>query len=136
MFFLIAYSISWAAWITLFARHLSPFVGVGRWLYLAAVCAPHGSAVMITAIVCGRAGLRAFYRLTFRRVPFRWVIVAISVPPIVYLTRDAIAIAFHLPHDSFFHHPARTLAALIFGQLVVVLGEEPGWRVAASRFRD
>lgn len=50
-FFLTANSISWAAWITLFARHLSPFVGIGRWLYLAAVCAPHGSAVMITAIV-------------------------------------------------------------------------------------
>jgi hypothetical protein len=94
-FFLTANSISWAAWITLFARHLSPFVGIGRWLYLAAVCAPHGSAVMITAIVHGRAGLRAFYRLTFRRVPFRWVIIAISTPPIVYLIRDAIAVVFH-----------------------------------------
>src|SRR5260370_32139943 len=47
---------------------------------------------------------------------------------IVYVTRDAIVIAFQMPHDSFFHHPPRTLAALIFGQLVVVLGEEPGWR--------
>jgi membrane protease YdiL (CAAX protease family) len=128
MFFLIAYSISWAAWITLFARHLSYRVGGGFGLYLAAVLAPHASAVVITAVERGHSGLRAFYRLVFRRVPFRWVIIAISVPPIVYLTRDAIAIAFHLPHDSFFHHPQRTLAALIFGQLVVVLGEEPGWR--------
>ncbi|HEY2625934.1 MAG TPA: hypothetical protein VGI41_04190 [Candidatus Udaeobacter sp.] len=80
---------------------------------------------MITAIVRGRAGLRAFYRLTFRRVPFRWVIIAISTAPIVYLIRDTIAVVFHLPHDSFFHHPLRQL---IFGQLVVVLGEEPGWR--------
>jgi len=72
--------------------------------------------------------LRAFYRLVIRRVPFRWGIIAIAVPPIVYLTRDAIAITFHLPHASFFHRPPRTLAALIFGQLAVVLGEEPGWR--------
>jgi membrane protease YdiL (CAAX protease family) len=128
MFFLTAYLISWAAWITLFARHLSHLVGLGLWLYLAAVLAPHASAVLITAVERGRPGLQAFYRLVFRGVPFRWGIVAISVPPIVYLTRDAIAIAFHLPHDSFFHHPQRTLAALIFGQLAVVLGEEPGWR--------
>ena len=131
IFFLIAYSISWAAWITLFARHLSHRVGGGFWLYLAAVLAPHASAVVITAVERGRAGLRAFYCLVFRRVPFRWIIIAISVPPIMYLTRDAIAIAFHLPHDSFFHHPQRTLAALIFGQLVVVLGEELGWRGVA-----
>ena len=128
MFFLIAYSISWAAWITLFARHLSHLVGLGLCLYLAAVLAPHGSAVVITAVERGRPGLRAFYRVVFRRVPFRWVVIAISVPPIVYLTRDALTIVFHLPHDSFFHHPPRTLAALIFGQLAVVLGEEPGWR--------
>jgi uncharacterized protein len=128
MFFLIAYSISWAAWITLFARHLSHLVGLGLWLYLAAVLAPHGSAALITAAEGECPGLRAFYRVVFRRVPFRWVIIAISVPPIVYLTRDTITVAFHLPHDSFFHHPPRTLAALIFGQLAVVLGEEPGWR--------
>jgi membrane protease YdiL (CAAX protease family) len=128
MFFLIAYSASWTAWIALFARHVSHLVGVGLWLYLAAVLAPHGSAVVITLVERGLPGLQAFYRLVFRRVPFRWGIFAISVPPMVYLTRDAITIAFHLPSDSFFHHPPRTLAALIFGQLAVVLGEEPGWR--------
>ena len=53
------------------------------------------------------------------------------MPPIVYLTRVTITIASHLPHDSFFHHPARTLAALMFGRLAVVLGEEPGWRAFA-----
>jgi membrane protease YdiL (CAAX protease family) len=128
VFFLIAYLISWTAWITLFARHLSYHAGSGFWLYLVAVLGPHASAVVITAIERGRPGLRAFYRLVFRRVPLRWAIVAISVPPIVYLTRDAIAVAFHLPHTSFFHDPQRTLAALIFGQLAVALGEEPGWR--------
>jgi membrane protease YdiL (CAAX protease family) len=128
LFFLIAYSISWTAWITLSERHLSHLAGLGLWLYLAALLAPHGSAVVVTAVELGRAGLRAFYRVVFCRVPFRWAIVAISVPPIVYLTRDVIAIALHLPHGLFFRHPPRTLGTLILGQLAVVLGEEPGWR--------
>jgi uncharacterized protein len=33
-----------------------------------------------------------------------------------------------LPHGPFFHRPPRTVTALIFGQLIVVAGEEPGWR--------
>ena len=128
MFFLIAYAISWTAWISLFARHLSPFAWPGRWLYLAAVLAPHGAALVSTALEGGRAELGAFYRRIMRRVPFRWAIVAICVPPIIYLVRDAVSVGFHFPHDSFFHRPPRTVTALLLGQLVVVLGEEPGWR--------
>ena len=127
-FFLVAYSISRTAWLTLFVRHLSYRLGYGFWLYLAAVLAPHVSAVAITLIEGGGMGLGAFYRRVFRRVPLRWGIAAISVPPLVYLTRDAITVSFHLPHDSFLQHPHRTLVTLIFGQLAVVFGEEPGWR--------
>ena len=128
MFFFIAYAISWTAWITLFAQHLSPFAWPGRWLYLTAVLAPHGAAVVSTAVEGGRAELRAFYRRVTRQVPFRWAIIAISVPPLIYLMRDAIFVGFRLSHGAFFHSPPRTVTALILGQLVVVLGEEPGWR--------
>jgi membrane protease YdiL (CAAX protease family) len=128
MFFFIAYAISWTAWITLFARHLPLFAWPGRWLYLAAVLAPHGAALVSTALEGGRAGLGAFYRRIRRLVPFRWAVVAICVPPIIYLLRDAMSVGLHLPHDSFFHRPPRTMTALLLGQLVVVLGEEPGWR--------
>jgi len=76
----------------------------------------------------------AFYRIVTRPAPPRGCAVTISIPPIVYLVRDAIAVAFHLPHPSFLYHPRRTLAALIFGQLAVTVGEEPGWR--ASRCPD
>ncbi len=108
MFFLIAYAISRTAWIALFAQHLSPFAWPGRWLYLTAVLAPHGAALMSAAVEGGRAELGAFYRRIVRRVPFRWAIVAICVPPIIYLVRDAVSVGFHLPHDSFFHRPPRT----------------------------
>jgi uncharacterized protein len=128
MFFLIAYAISWTAWITLFARHLPPFAWPGRWLYLAAVLGPHAAALVSTAVEGGRAGLGAFYRRITRQVPFRWALVAICVPPLIYLVRDAMSVGFHLPHDSFFHRPPRTVTALVLGQLAVVLGEEPGWR--------
>ena len=128
MFFLIAYAISWTAWIALFAQHLSPFAWPGRWFYLAAVFAPHGAALVSTAVEGGRAELGAFYRRIMHRVPFRWAIIAICVPPIIYLVRDAVSVGFHLPHDSFFHRPPRTVTALLLGQLSVVLGEEPGWR--------
>ncbi len=128
MFFLIAYAISWTAWITLFARHLPPLVWPGRGLYLAAVLAPHGAAFVSTAVEGGRTELGVFYRRITRHVPFRWAIVAICVPPIIYLVRNAMSVGFHLPHDSFFHRPPRTVTALVLGQLVVVLGEEPGWR--------
>ena len=59
-FFVIAYLISWAAWITLFARHLSHLVGLGMWLYLLAVLAPHASVVFNTAMEAGSAGVRGF----------------------------------------------------------------------------
>jgi CAAX protease family protein len=128
MFFLIAYVISWTAWITLFVQRFSPFAGRGRWLYVAAVIAPHVAALVITAVEGGRTGLRAFYRRVLRQVPFQWTIVAICVPPIIYLIRDLFYVGFSLSHGEFFHHPPRTVSMLIFGQLVVVLGEEPGWR--------
>jgi membrane protease YdiL (CAAX protease family) len=128
MFFLIVYAISWTAWITLFAQRFSPFAGRGRWLYIAAVIAPHVAALVVTAVERGRTGLRAFYRRVLRRVAFRWVIVAICVPPIIYLIRDVIYVGFGLPHGECFHRPPRTVTALVLGQLVVVLGEELGWR--------
>jgi uncharacterized protein len=128
MFFLIVYAISWTAWIILFAQHFSFLAGPGRWLYLTAVLAPHAAALGITVIQGGRAGLRAFYCRVLRQVPFGWVLVAIGVPPIIYLIRDVIYVGFSLPHGVFFHHPPRTVSMLILGQLIVVLGEEPGWR--------
>ena len=128
MFFLIAYAISWTAWIVLFARHFSPFAGPGRWLYVIAILAPHAAAIIITAAEGGYAQLREFYQRVTQQVQFRWVILAICVPPVIDLVRDAAVAGFGLPHGAFFHRPPRTMMALILGQVLVVAGEEPGWR--------
>ena len=63
IFFLLAYLISWALWITLFAMHLSQLVGIVLCLYLAALIAPHLSAILMSLLEGGRARLREFYRL-------------------------------------------------------------------------
>jgi len=49
MFFLIAYAISWTAGLH-FSRSTSLLHVPGRWLYLAAVLAPHGAAFVSTAV--------------------------------------------------------------------------------------
>ena len=128
IFFLIAYAISWTAWIILFAQHFSPFGGAGRKLYVIAVLAPHAAALVTTALGGGSAAIRGFYCRVRRRIPLRWAIAAICVPPFIYLIRDAIAVGFGLSHGAFFHSPPRSVTALIIGQLIVVVGEEPGWR--------
>lgn len=128
MFFALAYSISWTLWIVLFARHLSHLAGAGLLLYLFAVFAPHASAAINTAVEGGWGGLSAFYKMIFRPLPIRWVIVATAVPPLVYLLRDGLVVAFGFNHGAFFQRPPRTLAVLLLGQLAVVFGEEPGWR--------
>lgn len=127
-FFVVAYSISWTAWFALVAAGLSPREGDGRHLYLFAVFAPHLSALMISAVEDGLAGVRRFYRAFAWHGPLLWGMVAVGTPLLVSLGRDAIVVLLRLPHDALFHPPPSTLTTLLIGQLLVVLGEEPGWR--------
>jgi membrane protease YdiL (CAAX protease family) len=128
LFFIVAYAISWAAWSALFALRLSHLAGLGLCLYLLAVFAPHGSAVVVTALEAGRRGLLEFYGLVFRRAPALWIVATIVVPLAIYMVPYAVAAGLRLPHGPLFHPPPRTLPLLILGQSAVVLGEEPGWR--------
>ena len=96
MFFALSYSISWPLWIVVFVHHLSHLAGTGLWLYLLAVFAPHASAVVNTALESGWHGLRRFYERIFRPLALQWAIVAIVVPPLVYLVRDGLAVTFHV----------------------------------------
>jgi membrane protease YdiL (CAAX protease family) len=61
-------------------------------------------------------------------VPIKWIAIAITVPVIICLTPYLFAIYLGQSHDSLFHHPQRTWPTLILGQMVVAIGEEPGWR--------
>jgi uncharacterized protein len=127
-FFGVTYLISWTAWLILFEKGLSHLTGAGLCLYSVAVFAPHVSAAINTGVEGGLPAVRVFYRRVFRPISLRMCLIAACVPPAVYLTSDLVIIALHMPHSSFFHRPPRSLAMLLFGQAIVVLGEEPGWR--------
>jgi uncharacterized protein len=127
-FFLIAYLISWSAWIALFSLHYSHLAGAALYLYLVAVLAPHASAVVVTVRERGFVGLRTFYGRVFRRAPVIWIGASVVIPIVIYIIPSLMAIGLRLPHGSLLHQPPRTLSMLVFGQLAVALGEEPGWR--------
>ena len=127
-FFLIAYLISWSAWIALFLLHYSYLTGTGLYLYLVAILAPHASAVVVTILERGFVGLGTFYGRVFRRASVIWVGAAIVVPMVIYMIPFLVAIGLQLPRGPLLHQPPRTLPMLVLGQAAVALGEEPGWR--------
>ncbi|MPY47800.1 CPBP family intramembrane metalloprotease [Streptomyces sp. K1PN6] len=138
-FFALALGLSWLAW--------TPYIlsenGVGLWHWTfpggalgsqllgvlpGAYLGPIGSALLVTAITEGRAGLRAWRgRMTKLRVSWRWfLVVALSVP--AALTITSAALTGQAPAMP----PVAVLAAyvpgLIMQMITTGLAEEPGWR--------
>ncbi|MEU6352809.1 CPBP family intramembrane glutamic endopeptidase [Streptomyces sp. NPDC047072] len=138
-FFALAYGLSWAAW--------TPYVlsenGLGIWHYAfpgnagttqllgvlpGAYLGPIASALLVTGITEGRAGLRTWRaRMTKFRVGLRWyLLVLLSVP--AALTLASVALGGRGPELP----SALILAAYLPGLLVQMvttgLAEEPGWR--------
>ncbi|MPY50552.1 CPBP family intramembrane metalloprotease [Streptomyces sp. K1PN6] len=138
-FFVLAYVLSWAAW--------TPYVlsqnGLGVWDFAfpgtgaapqllgilpGGYLGPIVSALLLTGLTEGRAGLRAWRgRMTKFRVNWRWyAVVLLSVPAALTITSAVVS-------DSGPAMPtAMVLAAFLpglIGQMVTTgLAEEPGWR--------
>lgn len=138
-FFALALGLSWLAW--------TPYIlsenGVGLWHWTfpggalgsqlfgvlpGAYLGPIGSALLVTAVTEGRAGLRAWRgRMTRLRVSWRWfLVVALSVPAALTITSAA------LTNQNPVIPPVTVLAAyvpgLIMQMITTGLAEEPGWR--------
>ncbi|MFH8533805.1 CPBP family intramembrane glutamic endopeptidase [Streptomyces tendae] len=138
-FFGLALGLSWLAW--------TPYIlsenGVGLWHWTfpggalggqllgvlpGAYLGPIGSALLVTAVTQGRAGLRAWRgRMTKLRVSWRWfLVVAVSVPAALTITSTV------LTGQTPVLPSAAVLAAYVPGliaQMVTTgLAEEPGWR--------
>ncbi|MGX1368646.1 membrane protease YdiL (CAAX protease family) [Streptomyces canus] len=138
-FFTLAFALSWAAW--------TPYVlsgnGLGVWHFTfpggragsqltgvlpGAYLGPIASALLVTGITEGRAGLRTWRaRMTKFRVGLRWYLVVLLAVPAA-LTLASVALAGRGPALP----SATILAAYLPGLLVQMvttgLAEEPGWR--------
>jgi len=116
-FFLLALAITWAP---------TPF-GV----FMAA--GPLLAAIVITAIVDGRVGLREFGRRIIRwRVGWRWYAAAILIPLAVVFGTGGLNVALGAPdspvRDLEFSALVLTFALRLVIPIFAPLGEEPGWR--------
>jgi uncharacterized protein len=93
---------------------------------------PLVAAIIVTAIISGRPGLREFFgRIAHWRVGARWYAIILVTPVLVCVI--AIAITFCLvPHaqmSAFSSEKIRELPErFLFILLFIGLGEEPGWR--------
>jgi uncharacterized protein len=116
-FFVLAFAITWAP---------TPF-GV----FMAA--GPLLAAIVITAIVDGRAGLRELGNRIIRwRVGWRWYAAAILIPLAVVFGTGGLNVALGAP-DSALRDLELSALVLTFALRLVIpvfapLGEEPGWR--------
>ena len=122
-FFVLAFLLSWYPWVLALLRGQTSGPNP---------LGPLLAAIIMTAIVYGRSGLREFFsRLVRWRVGAKWYAVAIIMPILLCLVAVAIA-SFFGPHlqvsvlstEKLRELPERFLFILLF----IGLGEEPGWR--------
>lgn len=138
-FFALALGLSWLAW--------TPYIlsenGVGLWHWTfpggalgsqllgvlpGAYLGPIGSALLVTAVTEGRAGLRAWRgRMTKLRVRWGWfLVVALSVP--VALTITSAVLTGRNPVMPSAAALVAYVPGLILQMVTTGLAEEPGWR--------
>ncbi|MFJ4201847.1 CPBP family intramembrane glutamic endopeptidase [Streptomyces sviceus] len=138
-FFTLAFALSWAAW--------TPYVlsgnGLGVWHFTfpggragsqlsgvlpGAYLGPIASALLVTGITEGRAGLRTWRtRMTKFRVSGRWYLVVLLAVPGA-LTLASVALSGRGPALPSAAILAAYLPGLLVQMITTGLAEEPGWR--------
>ncbi|MER6284902.1 CPBP family intramembrane glutamic endopeptidase [Streptomyces sviceus] len=138
-FFTLAFALSWAAW--------TPYVlsgnGLGVWHFTfpggragsqlsgvlpGAYLGPIASALLVTGITEGRAGLRTWRtRMTKFRVSGRWYLVVLLAVPAT-LTLASVALSGRGPALPSAAILAAYLPGLLVQMITTGLAEEPGWR--------
>lgn len=133
-FFVLAYAISWALWGIIIVLKLSAAPGkstAGRALYFAGIQGPCLAAVILSWAHGGVAEVKAFFRRIVRP-PFNpaWLIVALLAFPAIYLasmTAAVLAGRGAWPHPLIVR-PEMGWLGLLWGQALIMFGEEYGWR--------
>lgn len=129
-YFLLAYGISWIVFIPYVLAERGVLQGNYDIFYILHVFGPAISAVVMTFIVAGKAGLQSFRRSIRQwRVPWQWYLfVLLGIPALVMLgiiVQPGALESFKGFSTSLWVGYPFSLLAAFFG---VGLGEEPGWR--------
>ncbi len=140
-FFVLALAASWLAW--------TPYVlsnsGLGLWdltfpggviggqllgMLPGAYLGPIGSAALVTGIVGGRAGLRAWVRGMWRwRASWRWYAgILIGVPAAIIVSLQATGHQMATPSQAWLIVAVAYVPGLLMQMITTGLAEEPGWR--------
>ena len=122
-FFALAYLLSWYPWLIALARGRS--TGPNP-------LGPLLAAIVVTALVSGRPGLREFFsRMVRWRVGLKWYAFVLLAPVVICLAAVGLSLCFMpnsqvatLSPEKLRELPERFLFILLF----IGLGEEPGWR--------
>jgi uncharacterized protein len=133
IYFVLAFAVSWGAVLFIVhGSHLSPNLGTQRDVLpvlLAMLAGPSGAAILLTGLIHGNAGLRAWLAGARKwRLEARWYAVALLTAPFMtialFLTLSFVspeAIAGTLPIK-----PALVLFSVVLG-LIAGVFEELGW---------
>jgi membrane protease YdiL (CAAX protease family) len=134
-FFILTYILSWSIWIVLMLASNVISEGLSTIVRLFGVLMPAVSAVILTFIVAGNAGVKKLLgRVKIVRVPNsgRWLVAAIAIYP-------GLLVAAGLIYNLLYPTAAISLMPLDIGTLIAniifltiaALGEEIGWRGVA-----
>jgi membrane protease YdiL (CAAX protease family) len=139
-YFLLAYALSWAWWVPLVMRGATVRAGVGWPTSVPGLLGPAVAAVIVTALVDGRAGLRDLgSRMARWRIGWTWWLVVAGTlslgllgAAVTLVTGQPVpALADFTSYTGIGQITPLGVAALVF---LGGMGEETGWRgLAADR---
>jgi membrane protease YdiL (CAAX protease family) len=132
-FVALAYAISWGWTFPLVAAGDVVKTGVGWPTAIPALAGPALAALVVTALVWGRAGLGdLFARMARRRMPLRWWAATLSPLAFLGVALVVASVANKLPRGSDFGRysglPAMGVVAVWVIAVLITFGEETGWR--------
>jgi membrane protease YdiL (CAAX protease family) len=136
IFFILAYALSWCAFIPLALQANGLLSGIPAWLHIAGAFGPAVAALSVTAVTRRRAGLGELLgRMARWRIGWAWMGVALLSPLAVFLV---VAVTLSLATgewESFRQYGSvaelpgvRGFAGWLIWILTFGLGEETGWR--------
>jgi len=135
-YFVLAYALSWCAFIPLALSAQGILQGVPSWLHFVGAFGPLLAAFFVTWRTNGKAGLRELLgRMTRWRIGLRWILIAILSPVVLFMIAILILrmVTGTWPNlDQFGFIAEFPRLSWIGGWLLWILtfglGEETGWR--------